>query len=199
MFFYATLRHVSTSGQLRSRATGPGVVIGRAKNSTSTATSTRNSQRRNKNSKNISKKPKPLQLGCLRPALPRAQYDFHRTCETFFSFEKRILSHRFAILQIEIIITRHFCRLPRCAWRRCRLPKPDSKTWRREEAYHYNISIFSNYHIIIILHHRIIRLLLIIFQNNFKDLFHTALCHLVNIGSIVSKSRNLLLIKTYVI
>ena len=31
MFFYATLRHVSTSGQLRSRATDPGVVIGRAK------------------------------------------------------------------------------------------------------------------------------------------------------------------------
>ena len=35
------------------------------------------------------------------------------------------------------------------------------------------------------------KIIAIIFHNNFKDLFHTALCHLVNIGSIVSKSRNL--------
>ena len=55
---------------------------------------------------------KPLQLGCLRPALPRAQYGFHRTCETFFSFEKKILSHRFAILQIEIIKYQAFLQAP---------------------------------------------------------------------------------------
>ena len=74
-------------------------------------------------------------------------------------WRKKILSHRFAILQIEIIITKHFCRLPRCAWRRCRLPKPESKTWRRGQAYHYNNIILLHYYIIMILQYYIIKIL----------------------------------------